>query len=233
MNKYKKRNTNLFILLTTRKEIMRSFKEFLEEELISEDDDKKEEKKESKKDSEKESEKKDKDKKEEKKEKKEEEIVLDRNEGYGNVSWKSVFSKDAYIKHMDSLDEDDDEYEEKIKPMVYVASFGKNYRAKFESVIGNASAWVGTLNKMPSETKEKGLVLSTIMDILDDMSKGEPDNDLMYKDVDEIYFRLYYNDEAQLKIYKKMYDEVLVASFEKTSSHRTRLKEFTIILTKN
>ena len=186
----------------------KEFKEFLEEGLISEDDDKK-------------------------KEKKEEEIVLDRNEGYGNVSWKSVFSKDAYIKHMDSLDEDDDEYEEKIKPMVYVASFGKNYRAKFESVIGNASTWVGTLNKMPSETKEKGLVLSTIMDILDDMSKGEPDNDLAYKDVDEIYFRLYYNDEAQLKIYKKMYDEVLVASFEKTSSHRTRLKEFTIILTKN
>ncbi len=44
---------------------MRSFKEFLEEELISEDDDKKEDKKESKKDSEKKSEKKDDDKKDE------------------------------------------------------------------------------------------------------------------------------------------------------------------------
>ena len=74
MNKYRKRNTNLFILLITRKEIMRSFKEFkefLEEGLISEDDDKKEEKKESKKDSEKKSEKKEENKKEERKEKKE------------------------------------------------------------------------------------------------------------------------------------------------------------------
>ena len=232
MNKYKKRNTNLFILLTTRKEIMRSFKEFLEEELISEDDDKKEEKKESKKDSEKESEKKDKDKKEEKKEKKEEEIVLDRNEGYSFLP-KIVFGKSAYIKHLDSLDKDDDEYEEKIKPMVYTFSFGGKYRTKFESMVPTDTTWTGSLNKIPFETKEQGLVLSTIMDILNVFSQGEPDADLAPNDIKKIYFDLPYNDEEQLKIYKKMYDEVLVASYRKTSTHRTRLKEFSIILTRN
>jgi len=233
MNKYKKRNTNLFILLTTRKEIMRSFKEFLEEELISEDDDKKEEKKESKKDSEKESEKKDKDKKEEKKEKKEEEIVLDMNDGYP-TSAKIVFGKSAYIKHLDSLDKDDDEYEEKIKPMVYTFSFGGKYRAKFESTIIDSSSWVGSLNKgISSETKEQGLVLSTIMDILDDFTKGEPDTDLAYNDIEVIYFDLYYNDEVQLKNYKKMFDNLDISRYKKSSSHRERRKRFSIILTRN
>ena len=211
MNKYKKRNTNLFILLTTRKEIMRSFKEFkefLEEGLISEDDDKK-------------------------KEKKEEEIVLDRNEGYSFLP-KIVFGKSAYIKHLDSLDKDDDEYEEKIKPMVYTFSFGGKYRAKFESTIIDSSSWVGSLNKgISSETKEQGLVLSTIMDILDDFTKGEPDTDLAYNDIEVIYFDLYYNDEVQLKNYKKMFDNLDISRYKKSSSHRERRKRFSIILTRN
>ncbi|MEK9696775.1 MAG: hypothetical protein VW270_13525 [Candidatus Poseidoniales archaeon] len=216
---------------------MRSFKEFLEEELISEDDDKKEDKKESKKDSEKKSEKKDDDKKgEDKKEdkKEEEEINLDMNDGYSNISWKTVFSKKAYDKHMKTLDKDDDEHVEKIEPMVYVASFGKNYQAKFESVVENDTAWVGSLNKgIPSGVKEQGLVLSTIMDILDDMSKGEPDADFEYSDIQMIRFGLTYNNEEQLKVYKKMAANLHVSSFSTTTTHRERRKKFSIVLTKN
>ncbi len=134
---------------------------------------------------------------------------------------------------MKTLDKDDDEHVEKIEPMVYVASFGKNYQAKFESVIENETAWVGTLNTaIPSDTKEQGLVLSTIMDILDDMSKGEPDADFLYNDIEMVEFEFTCNNEEQLKVYKTMAANLHVSSFSTTTSYRVRLKKFSIVLTK-
>ena len=204
----------------------KEFKEFLEEGLISEDDDKKEDKKESKKDSEKKSEKKDEDKKEEK------EIQINSDNAFATAA-KTIYGKKEYLKNTKSSDVDEDD--DKVKPMEYLFQFGKGgkYQVKFESVPGSPS-WVGKTKGISSGDKEEqGKILSTIIDVLDQFSSATVDPNLESGDVDYIRMELSYSNDSQLENFKKMFSALNISGFSKKAKARENLQKYMLILSRS
>jgi len=198
---------------------MRSFKEFLEEELISEDDDKKEDKKESKKDSEKKSEKKDEDKKEEK-------LVIDIYKA-ASGKWSKLFTKSDYDDHMEKVD--DDVNKEKQMHYVWSTKVGdKSFKIDFKSTPRSETSFRATTSGIPSglSASEKGRLLSGIWSAVDTFA--EPFTGFDRDDIEGISLYLPYKSQEELENYKELEKNIHIDDFKKSSKNDATLSKLII-----